>query len=54
MSRDATPERLSRMASGTRPSGVSSPASHNSTRLPLRAESRLARTDPADPPPTMM
>jgi hypothetical protein len=33
---------------------VSRPASNNSTRLADRAESRLAKTHPAAPPPTMM
>ena len=31
----------------------SGPASHTSTLLALRADRRLARTDPAEPPPTM-
>src|SRR5262245_26581857 len=36
------------------PGGVSSPASRRSTLLEGLAESRLASTQPAEPPPTMM
>ena len=41
-------------ASGTFPCGVSCPASSSRTLFWLRAESRFASTDPAEPPPTMM
>ena len=43
-----------RISEGTLPGGVSSPASHTRTLLVPRAESRFARTLPADPPPTII
>src|SRR5262245_20774709 len=42
------------MSAGSRPGGVSGPASNSSTRRSDAADSRLASTQPAAPPPTMM
>jgi len=41
------------MSAGSCPGGASGPASISSTRLAERAESRLAITQPAEPPPTI-
>jgi hypothetical protein len=42
------------MSAGTSPGGVSMPASSSSTERLERADSRLAITQPAEPPPTTM
>src|SRR5437764_9484317 len=42
------------MSSGSLPGGASMPASSSRTELAERADNRLAITQPAEPPPTMM
>src|SRR5258705_13321630 len=48
------PDYLGQLRGGSLRGGVSCPASHRRTLLALLAESLWAKTEPAEPPPTMM